>query len=116
MTPHGKAYFVLFLDDALSIVNLQNLALQSDVWDVWRILKAKWELKTGKNIKRAWFDGARELGGCLEFLEELVLGGIKVEVTALYEHWKNGRIEWYMHMIQGKIHAMLVTTQLPMTY
>ena len=45
-----------------------------------------------------------------------MLGGIEVEVTALYEHWKNGRIEWYMHMIQGKIHAMLVTTQLPMTY
>ena len=53
MTPHGKAYFVLFLDDALSIVNLQNLALQLDVWDVWRILKAKWELKTRKKIKQA---------------------------------------------------------------
>ena len=26
-TPHGKLYFVLFLDDASSVVNLQNLAL-----------------------------------------------------------------------------------------
>jgi hypothetical protein len=115
-TPHGKAYFVLFLDDASSVVNLQNLALRSDVRDAWRILKAKWELKTGKKIKRARFDGAGELGGCLEFLEELSLGGIKVEVTAPYEHWKNGRIERYMRTIQGKIHAMLVTAQLPMTY
>ena len=52
-TPHGKAYFVLFLDDASSVINLQNLALCSDVRDAWRILKVKWELKTGKKIKRA---------------------------------------------------------------
>jgi hypothetical protein len=26
-TPHGKLYFVLFLEDASSVVNLQNLAL-----------------------------------------------------------------------------------------
>jgi len=41
VTPHRKLYFVLFLDDASSIVNLQNLALQSDVHDAWRILRAK---------------------------------------------------------------------------
>ena len=50
-TPHRKIYFVLFLNDASSVVDLQNLALRSDVWDAWRILKAKWELKTGKRIK-----------------------------------------------------------------
>ena len=115
-TPHGKAYFVLFLDDASSVVNLQNLMLRSEVRDAWRILKAKWELKTGKKVKRVRFDGAGELGGCIEFLEELALGGIEVEVVAAYEHWKNGRIERYMRTIQGKIHAMLVTAQLPMTY
>ena len=27
VTPHGKLYFVLFLDNASSVVNLQNLAL-----------------------------------------------------------------------------------------
>ena len=41
VTPHGKLYFVLFLDDASSVVNLQNLALQSDVWAAWRILRVK---------------------------------------------------------------------------
>ena len=115
-TPHGKAYFVLFLDDTSSVVNLQNLALRLDVQDAWRILKAKWELKTGKKIKRTRFDGAGELGRCMEFMEELALGGIEVEVTAPYEHWKNRRIERYMQTIQGKIKAMLITTQLPMTY
>jgi len=49
-TPHGKLYFVLFLDDASSVVNLQNLALRSDVRDAWRILRAKWELKTGRKV------------------------------------------------------------------
>ena len=49
-------------------------------------------------------------------LEELALGGIEVEVVVAYEHWKNGQIKWYMHTIQGKIYAMLVTAQLPMTY
>jgi hypothetical protein len=79
-------------------------------------LQAKWELKTRKKVKRVCFDGAGELGGCLEFLEELALDGIEVEVVAVHEHWKNGRIEWYMRTIEEKIHAMLVTTQLPMTY
>ena len=59
------------------------------------------------------FDGAGELGGCLE---ELVLAGIEVEVVVAHKHWKNGCIKWYMQTIQGKIHAMLVTVQLPMTY
>jgi len=63
--PHGKAYFVLCLDDASSVVSLQDLALQSDVTDAWRILKVKWELQRGR----------------LEELEELALGRIGVEVT-----------------------------------
>ena len=115
-TPHRKLYFVLFLDDASSMVNLQNLALRLDVRDAWRILKAKWELKTGEKVKCICFDGAGELRGCLEFLEELALEGIEVEVVVAHEHWKNRQVEWYMRTIQGKIHAMLVTAQLPMTY
>ena len=55
------------------------------------------------------FDGAGELGGCLEFLEELALDGIEVEVVVAYKHWKNGRIERYIWTIQGNIHAMLIT-------
>jgi hypothetical protein len=116
VTPHGKLYFALFLDDASSVVNLQNLALRSDVREAWRILKAKWELKMGKKVKQVQFDGAGELRGCLEFLEELAVTGIEVEVVATHEHWKNGQIKRYMRTIQGKIHAMLVTAQLPMTY
>lgn len=115
-TPHGKLYFMLFLDDASSMVNLQNLALRSNVRDAWRILRVKWELKMGKKVKHIQFDGAGELGGCLEFLEELALAGIEVKVIVAYEHWKNGQIEQYMQTIQGKVHAMLVTAQLPMTY
>ena len=42
------------------------------------------------------FDGAGELRECLEFLEELALEGIEVEVVAAHEHWKNGRVEQYM--------------------
>ena len=79
-------------------------------------MRAKWELKTGERVKCVHFDGAGELGGCLEFLEELVLDGIEVEVVVAHKHWKNGQIEQYMRTIQGKIHAMLVTAQLPMTY
>ena len=49
-------------------------------------------------------------------LEELALDGIEVEVVVAYKHWKNSRIKRYMWTIQGKIHAMLVTAQLPMAY
>ena len=92
-TPHRKLYFMLFLDDASSMVNLQSLALQLDVRDAWRILRVKWELKIGKKVKHIWFNGVGELRGCLEFLEELALAGIKVKVIAAYKHWKNGWIK-----------------------
>jgi hypothetical protein len=89
-TPHGKLYFVLFLDNASSVCNLQNLADRPQVRDAWRILKAKWEKKMDKKVMRVRFDGAGELGGCIEFLDELALEGIEVEVVAAHEHWKNG--------------------------
>ena len=76
----------------------------------------KQELKTEKRVKCVCFDGAGELGGCLEFLEELALDGIKVEVVVAHKHWKNSQTKRYMQTIQGKIHVMLVTVQLPMTY
>lgn len=84
--------------------------------DVWQILKVKWEKKVGKEVLRVHFDGAGELGGCLEFLEELALQRIEVEVIAMHEHWKNGHIECLMHTIQGKIKAMLMAAQLPLMY
>jgi hypothetical protein len=115
-TPHGKLYFALFLDDASSVSNLQNLSDRTQVRDTWRILKLKWEKKTSKKVMRIRFDGAGELGGCLEFLEELAREGIEVEVVAAHEHWKNGRIERLMRTIQGRVKVMLVAAQLPLTY
>jgi len=54
----------------------------------------------GKSVKRIRFNGAGELGGCLEFLEELALEGIEVEVVTAHEHWKNGCVKRYMLRLQ----------------
>ena len=58
-----------------------------------KLSSANWEKKTGRKVKGVQFDGAGELGGCIEFFDELAFEGIEVEVVAAHEHWKNGRIE-----------------------
>lgn len=113
-TPHGKSYFIIFLDDTSSVNNLQLLATCDQALEAFCIVKVKWELKTGKKILRFCCDGAGEFRG--EFAKFLQDEGIDLDVTPPYEHWMNRKAECFMHTIQLRIHAMMTALQLPMTY
>ena len=116
-TPHGKRYFIIFLDNCSSGLNLQLLASKDQAFDVWCLVQAKWERKLGRKIQRFRCDGGGELaGGSHRFAEQLEALGIERDVTPPYEHWKNGRVERVMHTLQGRILSMLVAAQLPLTY
>ena len=116
-TPHGKQYFVIFLDDCSSALNLQPLASKDQAFEAWCLLQVKWERKTGLKIQRFRCDGGGELaGGSHHFAAQLENQGIEQDVTPPYEHWKNGRVEHIMRTLQGRILSMLIAAQLPLTY
>ena len=116
-TPHGKKYFVIFLDDCSSALNLQLLASKDQSFEAWCLLQAKWERKLGVKVQRFRCDGGGELaGGSRRFAAQLEGQGIERDVTPPYEHWKNGRVERVMRTLQGRILSMLAAAQLPLTY
>ena len=116
-TPHGKRYFVIFLDDCSSGLNVQLLASKDQAFEAWCLVQAKWERKLGVKIRRFRCDGGGELaGGSHRFAAQLEAQGIERDVTPPYEHWKNGRVERVMRTLQGRILSMLVAAQLPLTY
>lgn len=115
--PHGKRYFVIFLDNCSSALNLQLLASKDQAFEAWGLLQAKWERKLGLKVQRFRCDRGGELaGGSHRFAVQLEAQGIERDVTPPYEHWKNGRIERVMRTLQGRIISMLVAAQLPLTY
>jgi hypothetical protein len=54
------------------------------LYDAWCIMKASWERKTGKKVKRFCTDGGGELGGG-EFVKSLEKDGIQWDVVPRYE-------------------------------
>lgn len=51
-----------------------------------------------------------------EFSQYMCNEGIQPDVTPHYTHWMNGEVERVICTLQEHILAMLVTTQLPLTY
>ena len=116
-TPHGKRYFVIFLDDCSSGLDLQLLATRDQAFDAWCNVQPRWELQLGTKVKTFRCDGAAELPGRDQaFIAQLEAQGIKRDITPRYEHWKNGKAERVMRTLQGRILAMIVASQLPLTY
>ena len=94
-----------------------NYSLPKKAFEAWCIVQAKWERKLDRPVR--WFccDGGGELaGGSSTFAAQLEAQGIEKDITARYEHWKNGKAERVMRTLQGRILAMLVAAQLPLTY
>lgn len=52
-TPHGKRYFIIFLDDCSSALDLQLLASKDQAFYAWCLVQVKWEHKLG--VKVQWF-------------------------------------------------------------
>ena len=45
-TPHGKLYFIIFLNDHSHLINIQLLALKDQAFQAWTIVKNLWEHHT----------------------------------------------------------------------
>lgn len=50
MMPHGKLYFVGFVDSASKVLKIHLLALKSQAREAFWLTKASWERKTGKKV------------------------------------------------------------------
>jgi hypothetical protein len=50
-TPHGKSYFIIFLDDHTHALDLQLLASKDQALDVWHTLRARWENMSKSTVK-----------------------------------------------------------------
>ena len=42
-TPHGKLYFVVFLDDHTNLINVQLLKMKDQALEAWNVIKVHWE-------------------------------------------------------------------------
>lgn len=117
LTPHGKLYFILFIDDFTGAINIQLLATKDQAFAVWCVIQAKWENKLDRKVKKFRCDGGGELMGKDQtFITQMEERGIEHDVTPPYEHWKNGKVERAMRTLQGHILSMLTAAQLPLTY
>ena len=49
--PHGKLYFIIFLDDNTHLVNVQLLVSKDQVLEAWKIVKPLWENHAEQKVK-----------------------------------------------------------------
>lgn len=105
-TPHGKRYFIVFLDDHTNILDVQLLATKDQALEAWRIVRARWENSSGFRVKIFRSDNGGEFIGAA-FSAELVHAGIQRQLSAPYAHQQNGKAERVIRTLEGRMYAML---------
>jgi hypothetical protein len=112
LTPHGKRYFIVFLDDHSHALDLQLLASKDQALEAWRTLRARWENMSGLRVKIFRSDNGGEFinAAFTAHLEEV---GIQRQRSAPYAHQQNGKAERVMRTIEGRMYAMLDFARLP---
>ena len=111
-TPHGKLYFIVFLDAKGKFNNLHNLASYDQAIDAFLITKNKWELQLNHKIKFFHADGMGELGA--PFLNHLQEARIQRQLRVAYAHQQGGEIERLMCTLQGRMLVMITWAHLPL--
>jgi hypothetical protein len=112
MTPHGKHYFVIFLDDHSHFLNLQLLATKDQALEAWEIVQKRWENLSGRKVKVFRSDNGGEFIGTA-FTQALTAAGITRQLSVPYAHQQNGKAERAIRTLEGRIFAMLETARLP---
>lgn len=112
VTPHGKHYFVIFLDDSTHALDLQLLATKDQALAAWRTLRARWENLSGSHVKTFRSDNGGEFIN-EAFTADLEQAGITRQRSAPYAHQQNGKAEHVMRTIEGRMYAMLDFARLP---
>ena len=54
LTPHGKHYFVVFLDDHTNILDVQLLATKDQALSAWQTVRARWETMSVWDVHHPW--------------------------------------------------------------
>ena len=113
-TPHGKRYFIIFLDDHTNLLDIQLLSSKDQALDAWRLVRARWENMSGKRVQVFRSDNGGEfLNGA--FSADLAAAGIARQLSAPYAHQQNGKAERVIRTIEGRMYAMLDFAHLPRT-
>jgi hypothetical protein len=113
-TPHGKLYFVVFLDNHSHLLSVQLLTSKDQVLDAWKMVQALWENHAGRTVKVFHSDNGGEFISTA-FSAVLADAGISRQLSAPYAHQQNGKAERAMHTLKGRLLAMLEAAGLPLT-
>ena len=111
-TPHGKKYFVVFLDDHTNVLDLQLLASKDQALRAWELVRARWENMSGQRVKTFRSDNGGEFINAA-FTKSLELAGIERQLSAPYAHQQNGKAERVLRTVEGRMYAMLDYAKLP---
>jgi hypothetical protein len=111
-TPHGKLYFIIFLDDYSHLINVQLLASKDQALEAWTIIRNLWENHAGRRVKIFHSDNGGEYISAA-FTKALQDAGVERQLASPYAHQQNGKAERALRTIQGCSLAMLEAAHLP---
>src|ERR1700678_3267098 len=107
-TPHGKLYFIVFLNAKGKFNELHNLVTRDQAIDAWHITRNKWKLQLGQKVKFS--------GWMVQVNWARHFSGIQHQLTVAHVHQQAGEMERLMRTLQGHMLAMLTWACLPLTY
>jgi hypothetical protein len=110
--PHGKLYFIVFLDDCTNTLDAPLLAAKSQSLEAFKITYHRWEWKMERKLKAFQSDNAGEFIS-EEFNAYLVEHGIERQKSAPYSHQQNRKAERTIETIEGRVLAMMAATDAP---
>lgn len=83
--PHGKLYFVVFVDNYTNTVDVQLLATKDQALEAWQLGKLRWENKLGVKVLVFHSDNGGEFINTA-FLRVLDDCGVEWQLSALYAY------------------------------
>jgi len=114
-TPRKENYFNIILDDVSNFGAVSLLVMKDGIYYAWKRVEASWELATGRRIKVARLDGAKEfIQGRLS--QHMTEKGITVQVTAPYPQAQAGKAERYVRTVEDGIQTLLADAGLPPSF
>ena len=111
-TPHGKLYFIAFLDDHTHAVETHLLATRDQALEAFQLTHRKWERQFDRKLRRVRLDNAGEFKSDV-FTAYLRDHGIVRESSAPYAHEQNGKAERLMRTLQGRTRSMMTAVGAP---
>lgn len=106
VTPHGKKYMIICLEDSENHLRLDLLATRDQALVSFKITHKRWENQFGCKILAIQIDNAGKLLS-EEFTGYLNEHRITRRLSVPYQHQQNGKAERCIQTLEGHILAML---------